>query len=155
MTVFIHEKPISAADHDWVGHGACERPGQLESIMITNRDMVLVLAEISDDNACYDYDDFALCLFGGGFYLLQTSGCSCPSPSETWRVDIGPCSLSDIRRYLTSGKYEGYTVPGRQLDQFMAAIDAAEREFGTVTPFNQAQSYGRLATPNRGKPPDA
>lgn len=109
----------------WVGHPSCEDAGDGERLLIANRSEIEKIAEIQDENASYSYDDFALIRFRGDFYLLQTSGCSCPSRSETWGIDIGPATLDEIEAFLKSGRYEGYTVPGRQMGEFLAAIAQA------------------------------
>ncbi len=47
--------------------------------------LVWVLAKASDPDAHYSYQDYALvfCPELKTFYLLETCGCSCPSPNET------------------------------------------------------------------------
>lgn len=112
-------------DSEWIGNPKCDNPGELERLFINRRAEVDVLGRISDDNASYDYDDWAVCELDGAYYLLSTSGCSCPDPSETWGVQMGPLSLEEIRARLVAGEYEGYTVPGRQMADFLAVIDEA------------------------------
>lgn len=90
-----------------------------------NRAEIEVLGGVSDDDACYSYDDWALCKFRGEYFLFATAGCSCPSPSETWRTEIGPATLQEIRDHVTSGEYEGYTLPKRQEEDFLEMIDRA------------------------------
>jgi hypothetical protein len=50
-------------------------------------------------------------------FMLQTSGCSCPSPQETWSVEAGPCAtLQELRDAL-----------GKDMDPgAKAALDDAE-----------------------------
>lgn len=108
---------------NWVAHpdgGAFE-----------GRDKLEVLGGIVDAEASYSYDDWALCRLGDDYYLFSTSGCSCPSPAETWRIEAGPATLAAIRTKIQSGEYEGYTVPKRQMDEFMALLDEAEAEAKT------------------------
>ncbi len=113
---------------EWIANPRCESQGELERALIARREDVEVIAEIEDKDASYDYDDWALVLLDGAYYLLNTSGCSCPSPSETWQVMKGPATLSEIRQEIEAGDYSGYSVPGRQMDEFLAAFDAeAER----------------------------
>lgn len=112
---------------DWVGHPRCDNPGETESFLIKHREDILVLGQIVDEAACYSYDDWALIRVLGEFYLLNTSGCSCPSPSETWSVAIGPATLEEIRDFVV--KHVG-GVPEYQRDEFLAAIDLAGSDDG-------------------------
>ena len=70
----------------WVGHPRCERPGEKEHILIDNRDKLDFISGVSDPDADYSYDEYAIVKLDGVYFLCQTSGCSCPSPSETWYV---------------------------------------------------------------------
>jgi len=83
-----------------------------------------LIGGVVDENAGYEYDEFALVQIDGVFYLLQTIGCSCPSPSETWHVRHKG-TIADIRAAIISGEYDGYTLPGRKRDEFLALIDKA------------------------------
>lgn len=109
----------------WVAHedGGPFPEDSLGSKLVNRRYEIEILGGISDRDASYSYDDWALCRLDGDHYLLATSGCSCPSPSETWHVEIGPCSLSDIRDHVTGGHYAGYTVPKKQEDEFLELIN--------------------------------
>lgn len=108
----------------WVGHPDCDSPGVEEQLLIDRRADIRIIGSIVDDTLSYEYDEFALVELDGLFYLLQTSGCSCPSPSETWGVDIGPTTLQEIRNFITGGHYEGYTLPKKREADFIALIDA-------------------------------
>lgn len=55
-----------------------------ELFFCENGDRAVTIAESSDPHSCYDYDDYALAELDGVYYVFNTSGCSCPSPSETW-----------------------------------------------------------------------
>jgi hypothetical protein len=110
-------------DFGWVGHPDCQNSGEVEKELIENRYNLEIIGGVVDKDADYSYDDFALILFKKKYYLLQTSGCSCPSPSETWGVDIGPTTLKKIRDFITGGHYDGYTVPKKQESEFLALID--------------------------------
>lgn len=70
----------------WVGHPECEDVGEKERILIDNRDRLDFISGVSDPNADYSYDEYALVKLDGVYFLCQTSGSSCPSPSETWSV---------------------------------------------------------------------
>ncbi len=67
-----------------------------ERHFVENHDRAETLAESSDPDASYDYDDYALALLDGRYYVFNTSGCSCPSPEETW----GLCFVGDLPALL-------------------------------------------------------
>lgn len=114
----------------WVGSGACERQTDAEKSVIEARaaGKVQVFDVIQDKNADYSFDDWALCLIDKKWWLISTSGCSCPSPTETWRVEIGPATLKEIRAHVEGGHYEGYTLPVKQKADFTDMLDRAEKE---------------------------
>lgn len=111
----------------WVAHpaGGCDTPETTK--LIENRYKLWIYGGVEDKEASYSYDDWALVKLGRDWYLLSTSGCSCPSPSETWRIEIGPATLLKIRAHVTGGYYDGYTVPKKQMDDFIALLDAAPK----------------------------
>lgn len=92
--------------------------------LIDRRSDIDVLGGVIDEDVSYDYDEFALIKLDEEFYLLETSGCSCPSPTETWEIIQGPTSLSQIKECLVKGKYYGYTLPGKKLQDFLNLIDS-------------------------------
>lgn len=122
------EKGSYDQEWGWVGHDECDNPGPQELELIKHRYELEIHGGIVDEEACYSYDDWAVCSLGDDFYLLATSGCSCPSPSETWRVETGPTTVDGIRKHLLSGDYEGYTVPSRQQNEFLALLDSIEKK---------------------------
>lgn len=113
----------------WVAHenGLNSRSTEVERELVTNRYKLEIIGGITDKEASYDYDDWALCRLGRRYFLLSTSGCSCPSPSETWRIEKGPATLAEIRKHVVDGDYEGYSMPKRQLDDFVALLDKAAK----------------------------
>lgn len=123
MSVVIHNKKLSDFDeysYNWIASNqyGVGNDGE-EKILCDNRDKILLIGTIDDDEASYSYDDWALIKLKNKYYLLATSGCSCPSPSETWRIEIGPTTKAKVKEHILSGNYEGYTMPKRQLDQFL------------------------------------
>lgn len=58
-----------------------------ERLFMQNKDRATCLLLTEDPEACYSYDDYALCSLDGVYYVFNTSGCSCPSPDETWRLE--------------------------------------------------------------------
>lgn len=114
---------------EWIAHPASDtgpRDG-VDADMVANRDQIEYFGGVEDNDSSYSYDDWALVRFRGAFYLLSTSGCSCPSPTETWGVQMGPLTIAEIRARLEAGEYAGYTVPGKQMNDFMALLDDAEK----------------------------
>ena len=104
---------------NWVAH-----PASNLDLEDRRKDMI-VLGGITDDDASYSYDYWALVLLDGRYYSFSTSGCSCPSPSETCRIEIGRSTLDGIQKHIESGDYSGYTLPKKQYSQFMEVIEHA------------------------------
>jgi hypothetical protein len=117
-------KPHETWNRSWIADPEGGDRGPMCQDLIKNRDKIFVIGEISDDEASYSYDDWALIKYKGKFYLLATSGCSCPSPRETWDIEKGPATLKQIRKHITDGAYSGYSMPKRQLDQFIEMLDS-------------------------------
>lgn len=57
-----------------------------ELFFCENSDRATTIAWSSDPNESWDYDDYALAELDGVYYAFNTSGCSCPSPDETWEL---------------------------------------------------------------------
>jgi hypothetical protein len=110
----------------WVGSPRGGGTDEVSKLLIENRYQLEILGGVLDKEASYSYDEWALVKFKRKYYLLSTSGCSCPSPEETWRVEMGPSTLLQIEKHLESGNYDGYTVPGRQMDEFLELIAKAK-----------------------------
>jgi hypothetical protein len=79
--------------------------------LIENRARVRVLGGWSDPDAEWSYDEIALVELDGDYYALTTSGCSCPSPSETWCVDFGPATLAELRDWCARGSHADALLP--------------------------------------------
>lgn len=72
---------------DWPGHPDAAVKGATEESLRDWPDQWSLLRVEEDPDACYSYDDLALMRHSGGRYVLvRTTGCSCPSPTETWGV---------------------------------------------------------------------
>jgi hypothetical protein len=113
---------MKASEHYWVGHPGCESKGMHEAELIRRRDEVEVIGEVQDVEANYSYDDYAICKLDGQYYLLETAGCSCPSPTETWGVNAGPCTLDQLEKYLHDFRNQ-WGVVKNQFDEFIAIIE--------------------------------
>ncbi len=117
---------LECVELGWIGHPRCESPGEDEQFLIEHREMIELVAQIEDKDASYSYDEWAVIQVSDDYYLLSTSGCSCPSPSETWLVEMGPCRLSEIRAEIE--RQVDWSVPAKQREEFIAAIDAWGQE---------------------------
>jgi len=104
----------------WIGHPACENASDIEKKLIANRQDIEVIAEIEDENACYSYDSYAIVTLNGDYYLLNTSGCSCPDPKETWSCVWGPGKKDALCAEINA--YVEFSVPARQRQQFLEAL---------------------------------
>jgi hypothetical protein len=116
-------------DSDWVAHPHGGDGGEDCQRLKARRADLVVYGYVTDAEAFYSYDDYALVSLDGAFYLLNTSGCSCPSPSETWGIVQGPCPLDDIERHVKDNQASGanYGVTARQFDEFLALVECARR----------------------------
>jgi hypothetical protein len=123
-------------DWYWVGHPDAGDTSEIS----TRRYEVEIHGGIQDEEASYSYDDYCLCELDNKFYLLNTSGCSCPSPTETWGIEIGPVTLEEVRQFILGDHYSGYSVPKRQLAELIALIDRV-----------QLNKYGQFVMPRNEK----
>lgn len=121
------KRSYDCEEYHWVAHkniGASS--GSAEEFLIQHRYEIEIIGGIQDNTASYSYDDWALCELKGKYYMLSTSGCSCPSPTETWRIEKGPATLTEIRQHILNGDYEGYTMPKKQEQDFIELLQLAE-----------------------------
>lgn len=85
-------------EYDWPCHPDASVTEDFERELVARRDEVFVVAESAKD-LDYDYDEFAVVRLGEVYALLNTCGCSCPSPTETW----GECfhgTKDEVIQYL-------------------------------------------------------
>lgn len=68
--------------------------------IINNWERVITLCESEDPHACYSFDDYALCELDDEYYVINTSGCSCPAPAEVWDV-LFSGTKSQVEEYLS------------------------------------------------------
>ena len=113
---------------DWIQHISVDSSGwaartaplsPAEQFFIENRERAATIAESSDPNASYSYDDWALCELDGTFYAFNTSGCSCPSPSETWSLAASGSrdEMLDFLKMEPGGGYEAFAEFLRQIEK--------------------------------------
>lgn len=69
---------------DGYGGRSYENISEVERFVIDNAAIAKVVAKSSDPHADYSYDDFALIEIDEYYCVFETSGCSCPDPSDTW-----------------------------------------------------------------------
>lgn len=85
-------------DYNWIAHP--DGKGNPENdFLIANRSKLKVHADI-DLGADYEYDMYAIVSLDDKYFLLNSSGCSCPSPSETWGINLGPVTKDELVMYL-------------------------------------------------------
>jgi hypothetical protein len=107
----MSKEKVFATD-SWVGSAQGGDGGPDDSLLIQNRDQVEILAEVDDPNRDYEFDCMAVCyLKGHGYFIVQATGCSCPSPSETWTVVHRFRTKSQVMKAIEDGEYKGYTLP--------------------------------------------
>lgn len=104
---------IENAETYWVGHPDAlayqENITEDQKLLIARRADIILLGNIADTDLSYEYDELAVVKLDEVFYLLQTSGCSCPSPSDTWRVETKSESFKELWEYIEAGEYGGCT----------------------------------------------
>lgn len=119
---------VYAKDHSWVGSYATNVEAD-ERLLCENRDKVEILAEVSDDSLSWEFDVLAVCfLRGHGYFICQASGCSCPSPSETWHVVHRFKTKRACLKAIEDGEYEGYTLPSYALADLRKELLADESQ---------------------------
>lgn len=122
-------------DGDWIGHPDGAESDEEKRLVAHRKDLV-VYGLVADAEADYSYHDYALVSLGAEFYLLETSGCSCPSPTETWSITFGPLSLDRLVEEFESdlASRANWTMPQRQLAEFRATFETARTYTDRLTP---------------------
>lgn len=108
----------------WVGdpHGETI-PKDVNAQLLSNRRAdIEILGGCEDPDASYGYDERCVVTLDGQLYLLSTSSCSCPSPNETWTVEMGPSTADEIRAYIKDASYNGYTMPAWAVAGLLACL---------------------------------
>lgn len=104
MTDKKYPVKVEDADSYWVGSPAKQfydstpREGFAKEL-VDKRNEVEVLAEWACPDLSYEYDEYAVVRLHGTHAVLNTTGCSCPSPAETWDV-LFEGSLTEVLEYL-------------------------------------------------------
>lgn len=109
----------------WVGAPEGGGSSDLAKEIRENRQSLEIIGGVVDSTLSYEYDEFALVRYKRKLYLLQTSGCSCPSPTETWGIVHGPVGKRELIKEIKAGNYEGYTLPSHLGEELLQVIDAA------------------------------
>lgn len=119
---------IKATEHEWVGHPDGGSGGDERKLIDRRAEVEVCDLEVHDAEANYSYHDYALVRLDGLWYLLETSGCSCPSPSETWTITFGPDTLKNIRLAVKEdAKNSGFGLTTSQADDFTKMFARAKR----------------------------
>lgn len=114
---------------EWIAHPSGGGGDEESKKLIARRAELDVIGRVNDAEADYSYDDYALVRLGAKYYLLNTSGCSCPSPTETWVIAHGPVGLEAMKTYLLDvDKVHGYGVTHRQHKEFLDLIRVAKQQ---------------------------
>ena len=103
------EKEDGYSEFYWIAHPNRSPNNKLEQKLVKNRYQLEIYGGVSDPEAHYSYDDVALVRLDNDYYLLRTSGCSCPSPSETWWIEKGPSTLDEIKKHVVNN-VDGFGV---------------------------------------------
>jgi len=91
---------------EWPGHPAGCAKSESEISLRDEPSRWKCLHVSNDPGADYSYDDLALMVRDDGLYVLvETTGCSCPSPTETWGV-VKEGTLSDMVALCEKDKTE-------------------------------------------------
>lgn len=117
---YLDENPFS-----WVAHPNGLRKGlkEYEKVLIEKRYELELLGGVTDPEASYSYDELCLAKLNDEWILFSTSGCSCPSPEDTWRVEIHSTNPDDIRKFIEEGNYSGYTLPEAHEKFLLSLLD--------------------------------
>ncbi len=112
------------ANESWVGSPRGGNYNDADDNLIKeNRDKVEVLAEVSDPDQDYSYDDTAVCyLEGHGYFLVQAAGCSCDGPEDTWSVSQRFATKEEILAAIDAGEYTGCTIPDYAIEEIRQAL---------------------------------
>lgn len=84
---------------DWRSGRSLESLDDFERVWHARKSDVEIVLEV-DFGQAYEYDDVALLRLDGAYALATTSGCSCPSPNETW--DVAPTTLAEARQHIAT-----------------------------------------------------
>jgi hypothetical protein len=112
---------------DWPAHADALPTDALGMALVERRADIEVLGYITDAEADYSFHDFAFIRLDGQWYVLETSGCSCPSPAEEWQISVGPVAVDGLRAAVDAMRSD-WGPTARQWGEFVAMCDAAEAE---------------------------
>jgi hypothetical protein len=127
MDEFTYPCKVKDSPFRWIGDpdGGVD-DSDADNILKLHRDDLVVWGGADDPEASYSYDETALVSYDTEFFVVQTGGCSCPSPSETWQTALVG-NLGKISLWFAKGEYKGYTFPQYAMDEIQKAIDLAGR----------------------------
>lgn len=118
-----------------------------ERFFCENSDRAVTLAESSDPDADYSYDDYALAELDGVYYIFNTSGCSCPSPDETWELEFKG-NRDELLDRLVSGGLTQFDTSSRRWSrgkeswhEFLRQVEATGIVLRTPAPAPSRSRY--------------
>lgn len=110
----------------WIGYPNGEK-GNEAVIEARKAGTLYLIAFIEDADASYSFDELGIVRIGGKYYVVQASGCSCPSPTETWVVVSEHGSVEDALLSVLNGEYRGYTYQHGELLSLMQQVEDYRR----------------------------
>lgn len=126
-------------EDDWVGHpgSSATYPDNWSSttrnttelranhkFLVDNAERMWILAQVSDPNQDYSFDQMAIVQVDKKIFLCQTTGCSCPSPWEVWFVHSGPFhNLRQVIAAIKAGEYAGCTLPQYEHEDLLGQLE--------------------------------
>lgn len=90
-------KPLD--ERHWACHPDARGVTGAEKMLQERRAEVMLVTEASVGGQCYSYDDYCVVMLDDVYYLLNTTGCSCPSPTETWCV-LSEGTLEEVKQEI-------------------------------------------------------
>lgn len=82
----------------------------MEQNFMSGKARATCILDFQTPGLSYEYADWALCALDGIFYVFSTSGCSCPDPSETWRLEAHG-TRQEVREWLdTNPGYSDFAL---------------------------------------------
>jgi hypothetical protein len=129
---------ISNKSEEW-GARTHENLSEDERFFVENSEKAETLAESQDPSADYSYDDWALTKLEDLYYVFNTSGCSCPSPSETWGLTFKG-SLDELLEYLDLGGKD-LGDAGESFCEFLRTVEAADIALKRPAPAARESRY--------------
>lgn len=130
-------------DGDYLGYGARDFANltDMEKAFCAGHDRATTIAESEDPFADYGYYDWALAELDGVFYAFETSGCSCPSPYETWSLRFHGTRDAMLDWLHVVAQDPRHEDAGEAFNEFLRKIEAAGWELRAPAPAPRSSRY--------------